>query len=79
MLDIIKHYLKNEDYFISLYKNCVYLYKYLEIVKFTDKLISVKFNKFIINIHGDNLSIKRMERYEMLVSGNIMRVEKIYV
>lgn len=79
MLDIIKHYLKNEDYFISLYKSYVYFYKYLGIIKFTDKEISVKFDKFIINIIGDNLIIKRMEKVELLVSGNIMKVEKIYV
>jgi len=79
MLDIIKHYLSNEDYFISLYKNYVYFYKYLYIIKFTDKLISIKFNKFIINITGDNLCIKKMEKSELLVSGNIMKVERIYV
>lgn len=79
MLDIIKHYLKNEDYFISLYKNCIYFYKYIDIVKFTDTLISVKFDKFIVNVVGDNLSIKRMEKIELLVSGDIMKVEKIYV
>jgi len=79
MLDIIKRYLNNEDYVISLYKNYVYFYKYIDIVKFTDTLISVKFDKFIVNVIGDNLSIKRMEKIELLVSGNIMKVEKIYV
>lgn len=79
MLDIIKHYLNNEDYFISLYKNDIYFYKYVDIIKFTDKLISIKFNKFIINVVGDNLCIKKMEKCELLVSGNIMKVEKIYV
>ena len=79
MLDIIKHYLNNEDYFITLYKNYVYFYKYIEIVKFTEKEISVKFNKFIVNIIGTDLSIKRMEKIELLVSGNIMKVEKVYV
>jgi len=79
MLDIIKHYLKNEDYFISLYKNYVYFYKYIDIIKFTDKEISVKFDKFIVSVLGDNLSIKRMEKTELLVSGDIMKVEKIYV
>jgi len=79
MLDIIKRYLNNEDYVISLYKNYVYFYKYIDIVKFTDTLISVKFDKFIVNVIGDNLSIKRMEKTELLVSGDIMKVEKIYV
>jgi len=79
MFDIIKHYLKNEDYFISLYKNNVYFYKYIEIIKFTDKEICVKFDKFIINVIGSNLSIKRMEKIELLINGNILKVEKVYV
>ena len=79
MLDIIKHYLKDEDYFISLYKNNIYFYKYIDILKFTENLISVKFDKFIINVSGDNLCIKKMEKSELLVSGNIMKVERIYV
>lgn len=79
MLDIIKHYLKNEEYFISLYKNNIYCYKYIDILKFTEKLISVKFDKFIINITGNNLCIKKMERLELLISGDIMCVEKFYV
>jgi len=79
MLDIIKHYLKDEDYFISLYKNNIYFYKYIDILKFTENLISVKFDKFIINVSGDNLCIKKMEKYELLISGNIMKVERVYV
>lgn len=79
MLDIIKHYLKNEDYFISIYKNNVYFYKYIDILKFTEKLISIKFDKFIVNITGDNLCIKKMEKWELLISGDIMNVEKLYV
>ena len=79
MLDIIKHYLHNEEYFISLYKNYVYFYKYIDIIKFTDKLMSVKFEKFIINVTGEALCIKKMEKKELLISGNIINVEKLYV
>lgn len=79
MLDIIKHYLKDEDYFISIYRNYIYFYKYIEIVKFTDTLISLKFDRFMINISGTNLCVKKMEKKELLVSGNILNVEKIYV
>lgn len=79
MLDIIKHYLKDEDYFISIYKNYIYFYKYLDIVKFTETLISLKFEKFIINISGTELCVRKMEKRELLISGNILKVEKIYV
>ena len=79
MLDIMKHYLKDEDYFISMYQKSIYFYKYIDIIKFTDKLISINFKKFIINISGNNLCINKMEKNELLVSGNILKVEKEYV
>ena len=79
MLDIIKHYLKDEDYFISLYKNYIYFYKYLVIIKFTDSYISLKFERFIVNISGNDLCVKKMEKKELLIFGNVLKVEKIYV
>ena len=79
MLNIIKHYLQEENYFVCLYKSFIYFYKYLEILKFTDKLISIKFDKFVINVSGDNFCVKKMEKHELLISGNIMKVEKTYV
>ena len=78
MLEMVKHYLHDEYYFISLYNNFCYFYKYLEIVKFTDKLISIKFEKFLINIYGDNLSVRKMEKKELLICGNILKLEKFY-
>ena len=79
MLEMIKHYLKDEDYFISIYKNYIYFYKYVDIVKFTDTLISLKFKKFIINISGNDLCVRKMEKKELLISGNVLKVERIYV
>ena len=79
MLDMVKNYLNGEEYFICLYKNYIYFNNYLEIIKFSDTLISLKFNKFIININGNNLRVKKMENKELLIEGNIINVEKIYV
>lgn len=78
MLECIKHYLKDEEYFISVYKDYIYFYRYKDIIKFSDDFISLKFNNFIFNIIGDNLRVKRMEEKELLISGNIYKMEKIY-
>ena len=58
MLDIIKHYLSNEDYFISLYKNYVYFYKYIDIIKFTD----INTSNGIIGIIDSIVRIKHDKR-----------------
>ena len=78
MLECIKHYLKDEDYFISIYKDYIYFYKYLDIVKFSDTYISLRFSNFLFNVMGTDLRVKRMEAKEMLISGNIVKMERIY-
>ena len=78
MLEIFKNYLKNEDYYLIFYSNYVYIYNYKEIKKFTDKYISLELNKMKIDIHGFDLLITKMESNELLIKGNILKVEKIY-
>lgn len=78
MLEIFRNYLKEEEYYIILYSNFIYIYKYIDIIKFTDSYISLKLNKFNINIYGNDLLIKKMEKKELLIKGIINKVEKIY-
>lgn len=78
MLEIFKNYLKKEEYYLILYSNYAYIYNYKEIKKFTDKHISIELNNLKINIHGFDLLITKMESNELLIKGNILKVEKIY-
>ncbi len=78
MLEIFKNYLNKEDYYVVLYSNYIYIYKYIDIVKFTDKFISLKLNKLTINIYGTDMLITKMEKNELLIKGNILKLEKKY-
>ena len=78
MLEILKNYVKSEEYYIIIYSNYIYLYNYTDIIKFTDNFISLKLEKFIINIYGRDLLITKMEKKELLIKGIINKVEKIY-
>lgn len=78
MLEIFKNYLKNEEYYIITYSNYVYIYKYLDIIKFTDTFISLKFSKLKFNIYGEDLLITKMENDELLIKGKINKMEKLY-
>ncbi len=78
MLEIFKNYLNKEDYYIVLYSNYIYIYKYIDIIKFTDKFISLKLNKLTINIYGTDMLITKMEKNELLIKGNILKLEKKY-
>ena len=78
MLEIFKNYLNKEEYYIVLYSNYIYIYKYIDIIKFTDKFISLKLNKLTINIYGTDMLITKMEKNELLIKGNILKLEKKY-
>lgn len=78
MLEILKNYLRGEEYYIILYSNFVYIYNYKEIVKFTDNFISLKLEKMKVNIFGNDLLITKLESRELLIKGNIIKVEKLY-
>lgn len=78
MFEIFKNYLRKEDYYIILYSNYIYIYRYIDIIKFTDKYISLKLNNMILNIYGIDLLIKKMEKEELLIKGNVTKLEKIY-
>lgn len=78
MFEIFKNYLKKEKYYIILYSNYVYVYRYVDIIKFTDKYISLKLENMILNIYGIDLLIVKLEKEELLIKGNINKLEKIY-
>lgn len=78
MLEILKNYLRGEEYYIILYSNFIYIFNYKEINKFTDQFISLKLENMKVNIHGNDLLITKLEKRELLIKGNILKVEKIY-
>lgn len=78
MLEIFKSYLNKEEYYIIIYSNFIYIYKYIDIIKFTDSFISLKLEKFKINITGIDLLITKLETRELLIKGIINKVERVY-
>lgn len=78
MLEIFKNYLNKEEYYLIIYSNYIYIYKYKNIIKFTDTNIYLELDKFKVNIYGKDLLITKLEKKELLIKGIIMKVEKIY-
>ena len=79
VLEIFKNYLNKEEYYIIIYSNYIYIYNYIDIIKFTDTYISLKLNNLIISIKGIDLLITKMETKELLIKGKILSLEKEYV
>lgn len=74
MLDIIRNNFRNNDYYICLYHNHIYVYNYIEIITFTNELIILSFNNYKVKIKGKNMHIKKMAHFELLIEGLIIGV-----
>ena len=78
MLETLKNYLRNEEYYIILYSNYLYIYNYQEIVLFSNSIIKIKIKDFILEVNGNNLLITKMEKKELLIKGSILKLENKY-
>ena len=74
MLEIFSNALRDQNYYICLYSNHIYIYNYLEIITFTNELIIIKLAQYNLIIKGSNMHIKKMENSELLVSGIIKEI-----
>jgi len=77
ILKTLKNYLYDENYVVNIYNNYFYLFNYLELIKLTDTNIKIKFEKFNIDITGENFMVYKMTNKEMLIKGNVDNVRFI--
>ena len=74
----IKNYLYDLDDFITIYDGHLHAFNYNKLVKLSEKEIIIIFSKYRINIIGNDLKVKIMTKDEMLINGNILKVEFLY-
>ena len=67
----LQNFLYDQEYFIDIFKNCLHVYYYEELLSLSDTLIELKLKEFILVIEGENLSISSMDKHEMLIKGKI--------
>lgn len=76
IIDNIKSFLYDKDYFINIFENYIYIFNYLDLNHFSDKEISLKLENFNVDIIGKDLSIIKMMDKEILIEGYIEKVIK---
>lgn len=74
----IKEFLYNKQYFINFYENYIHLYNFQEIESISSGEIKVKFAQFRMIITGLNFVAARLENNEMLIKGKINKAEYHY-
>lgn len=74
----LKTFLYDQNYFISIYDNNIYVNNYKDILNFTSKLISLKFANFNLEINGENLKIINMQEGELVIRGIFNNINFLY-
>ncbi len=76
ILENIKSFLYDKEYFINIFDNYVYVFNYLDLINFSETAIHLQMENFKVTVEGENLSIVKMMEKEILIEGTIKKVVK---
>ena len=71
MVNNLRNFLEDKNYYIDIFDDKIHAFNYIKLLRLSNLQINIKFEKFILEIKGDNLKIKQMNNTEILVSGTI--------
>ena len=74
LINKLDRYLNENDYKIIIKENYVNIINYDEIIDFNLNNISVKYNNKVIIIEGNNLTISKLVKDEVLILGEITSI-----
>lgn len=70
----LKDFLMDQEYYIDIYDNKLHAYNYKKLLKLSDVIVELQFEKFILEIKGNNIRVIEMNNIEMMMSGQIDNV-----
>lgn len=70
----LKDFLMDQEYYIDIYDNKLHAYNYKKLLKLSDVIVELQFEKFILEIKGNNIKVIEMNNIEMMMSGQIDNV-----
>ena len=75
LINAFRNYILDEEFKINIFKDKVNVVNYIDIVNFTSKEVTIKYDGGLLLILGNNLSIKKLLIDEVLVTGNVEKIE----
>ncbi len=72
--DNLTNFLYDQNYYIAMYDNYLYVFNYLNLDLLTNKKIVLKLEKFKLLIKGENLFISKLLPQEILIKGKIENI-----
>lgn len=73
-----KNFLYDLENFITIYENNLHVFNYKKLEKLSDTEIVIKVDNKKLKISGINMKIKQMTKQELLINGDILKVEFLY-
>ena len=74
-LNNIRKYILEEDFKLILMQNKLNIINYIELIDFNDYEIKIKYINGFLLINGNNLILKKILNDELLIEGNINKIE----
>lgn len=75
IMNNIKTFLYDLNYFVNVYENHVHIYNYNDLVKLSEIEIILLVEDFYLHIKGFNMHITKMVEKELLIEGTIHNME----
>lgn len=70
----MKNFLMDFDYYIDIYEDNIHIFNYIDILRLNETEITLSMNGFKLQITGENFTVKRLEKREILIQGKIDNV-----
>ncbi len=75
MLNTLTNYFKNDVYSLLISSNKIYINNYHKIVNINVNEVSIDVKDKRINIFGEHFILKKLDKLELLITGNVTRIE----
>lgn len=77
MIENLINYMKVDEFLIGIYESSVHIFNYIRIIDINEDKISILVKNKKIEIKGHKLLIKKLDKDEILINGDIKRVDLI--
>lgn len=75
MMDRFKDYIFDKKFTMNIFENKINIVNYIDIITLEDTRISIKYEKGILVIRGNNLSVNKLLDGEILITGDFKQIE----
>lgn len=76
--EYFKNFLFDLNNFITIYENNLHVFNYSKLNKLQSDEIIITINNKIVTITGSNLKVSKMTKQELLITGEVLKVEFTY-